>query len=119
MLDLLAHCTRDATLALRATPWSRRDSLVRKKSIIQYMTRTGQKTGMLKISKKVQKKEMVMARVAQYQNLNSGSRRIKGLNSSSDLVGRVPTAPSSISLSRASLEGSNLGWRKARKRLSR
>lgn len=79
------------------------------------MTRTGQKTGMLKISKKVHTKEMVMALVAQYQNLNSGSRRIKGLNSS-DLVGSVP---SSISSSIASLEGSNLGWRKARKRFSR
>jgi len=83
--------------------------LVRTKRINQYMTRTGQKTGTLKISKKVQKKEMVTARVAQYQNLNSGRRRMKGLNSSSCLVGRVPTEPSSISLSRASLDGSNLG----------
>lgn len=97
----------------------RENLLVRTKRIIQYMTKTGQKTGMLKNSKKVQKKEMAMARVAQYQNLNSGRRLMKGLNSSSCLVGRVPTAPSSMSWSTASLEGSNLGWRKARNRLSR
>lgn len=95
------------------------DILVRTKRIIQYMTKTGQKTGMLKNSKKVQTKEMAMALVAQYQNLNSGRRRMKGLNSSSCLVGRVPTAPSSISWSRASFEGSNLGWRKAKNKLSR
>lgn len=95
------------------------DILVRTKRIIQYMTRTGQKTGMLKSSKKVQKKEMVTARVAQYQNLNSGRRRINGLNSSSRLVGRVPMDPSSISWSTASFEGSNLGWRKARNKLRR
>lgn len=67
----------------------------------------------------VQTNEMPMALVAQYQNLNSGRRLMKGLNSSSCLVGRVPTEPSSISLSRASLEGSNLGWRKAKKRFKR
>lgn len=97
----------------------RRAILVKTKRIIQYMTKMGQKTGMLKNSKKVQKKEMATALVAQYQNLNSGRRRMKGLNSSSCFVGRVPTEPSSISWSRASLEGSNLGWRKAKNRLSR
>lgn len=85
----------------------------------QYMTRTGQKTGTLKISNQLQKKLMTMALVAQYQNLNSGRRRMKGLNSSSCFVGSVPTDPSSISLSIASFEGSNLGWRNARKRLRR
>ena len=85
----------------------------------QYMSRTGQKTGTSKISNQVQTKEMVMALVAQYQNLNSGRRRMKGLNSSSWRVGRVPTEPSSISLSMASLEGSNLGERNARNRFRR
>lgn len=85
----------------------------------QYMTRTGQKTGTLKISNQLQAKPMVMARVAQYQNLNSGSRRMKGLNSSSFLTGSPPAEPSSMSWSISSLEGSNLGVRKARKRLRR
>jgi hypothetical protein len=35
------------------------------------------------------------------------------------LVGRVPTEPSSISLSISSFEGSNLGCKKARNRFSR
>lgn len=83
------------------------------------MTRTGQKTGTLKTSNQLHRKEMATARVAECQNLNSGRRRMKGRNSSSCFVGRVPAAPSSMSLSRASLEGSNLGWRKARKRLRR
>ena len=85
----------------------------------QYMTRTGQNTGMLKISNQLHTNEMTTARVAECQNLNSGRRRMNGRNSSSCLVGREPTAPSSISLSIASLEGSNLGCRKARKRLRR
>jgi hypothetical protein len=44
---------------------------------------------------------------------------MKGLNSSSRFVGRAPTAPSSMSWSMASLDGSNLGERNARKRLRR
>ena len=83
------------------------------------MTNTGQNTGTSKIEKKVQTKPMVMALVAECQNLNSGSLLIKGLNSSPCLVGRPPASPSSISLSMASFDGSNLGWRKARKRLRR
>lgn len=82
----------------------------------QYMTSTGQKTGTLKTSSQLHTNEMATARVAECQNLNSGRRRMKGRNSSSFLVG---SAPSSMSLSSASLDGSNLGWRKARKRLSR
>lgn len=93
--------------------------LVRKKRMNQYITRTGQNTGTLKISNQLQKKAMAMTVVAECQNLNSGRRRMNGRNSSSDLVGSEPTAPSSISLSRASLDGSNLGCRKARNRLSR
>ncbi len=85
----------------------------------QYMTSTGQKTGTLKTSNQLHANEMTTARVAECQNLNSGRRRMNGRNSSSRLVGRVPMAPSSISLSSASLDGSNLGCRKARNRLSR
>ncbi len=92
--------------------------LVKTNRMIQYMTRTGQKTGTLKISNQLHTKAMTMARVAQYQNLNSGNRRMKGRNSSSLLVGRIPTEPSSMASSVVSL-GSNLGCRKARKRLSR
>ena len=88
-------------------------------SINQYITRTGQKTGILKISNQLQAKEMAMARVAACQNLNSGRRRMKGRNSSSCLVGSVPIVPSSMSLSSASFDGSNLGCRKARNRFKR
>lgn len=95
------------------------DSLVRKNRMNQYITKTGQKTGTLNISNQLQKKASAMTVVAECQNLNSGRRRMKGRNSSSDFVGSDPTEPSSISVSMASLDGSNLGWRKARKRLSR
>lgn len=94
-------------------------SLVKKKRINQYITRTGQNTGTLKISNQLQKNAMTMTLVAECQNLNSGRRRMKGRNSSSCFVGSDPTAPSSISVSMASLEGSNLGCKNARKRLSR
>jgi len=42
--------------------------------VMKYMTSIGQKTGMLKNSKKVQQNAMKVALVAEYQNLNSGSR---------------------------------------------
>jgi len=48
--------------------------MVMQNSVMKYMTRIGQKTGMLKNSKKVQKKAMAVAFVAEYQNLNSGNR---------------------------------------------
>ena len=56
--------------------------MVMQKSVMKYMTRIGQKTGMLKNSKKVQKKAITVALVAEYQNLNSGNRlkRIKQIN---------------------------------------
>ena len=41
------------------------------KSVMKYMTRIGQKTGMLKKSKKVQTNATTVAFVAEYQNLNS------------------------------------------------
>lgn len=108
MLDLSAHWKRLVSRVKAGTIFEG-FILVRTKRINQYMTKTGQNTGTSKMANQVQTKEMPMALVAQYQNLNSGRRRMKGLNSSSCLVGRVPTDPSSISLSRASLEGSNLG----------
>jgi hypothetical protein len=56
-----------------------------------------------------------------YQNLNSGSLLIKGLNSSSALVGSPgpPFSSSSPSIVLSSIAGSNLGCRKARKMLRR
>jgi hypothetical protein len=94
--------------------------LVRVNRMIQYTTKTGQNTGTLKISNQVQRKPMEIALVALCQNLNSGSRRMKGLNSSSRFIGRgdLASAPSS-SASDSFIDGSNLGWRKARKRLRR
>ena len=68
------------------------------KRVMKYMTRIGQKTGMLKNSKKVQPKPISVAFVAEYQNLNSGSRRMKGRNSSFCLVGSA--SPSSARLKR-------------------
>lgn len=66
----------------------------------------------------VQKKPIVIALVAECQNLNSGRRLMKGRNSSSCFVGRELGPPDSSSSS-CSSEGSNLGVRKARKRLRR
>jgi hypothetical protein len=88
--------------------------------MIQYTTRTGQNTGTLNTSNQVHRKPMATALVALYQNLNSGRRRIKGRNSSSRVVGRGERweSPSSRPSSWVR-EGSNLGWRKARKRFRR
>jgi hypothetical protein len=61
--------------------------MVMQKRVMKYMTKMGQKTGTLKSSKKVQRKAMTVALVAEYQNLNSGSRRMKGRNSSFCRVG--------------------------------
>ena len=49
--------------------------MVMQKSVMKYMTRMGQKTGMLKKSKKVQTKAMAVAFVAEYQNLNSEAKK--------------------------------------------
>ena len=89
--------------------------MVMQNSVIKYMTRIGQNTGMLKNSKKVQKKAMTVAFVAEYQNLNSGNLRMNGRNSSSCLVGN--SRPSSSSASSSANAGSILGVRKARNRL--
>ena len=105
------------------------------KRVMKYMTRMGQKTGMLKNSKKVQPKPMSVAFVAEYQNLNSGSRRMKGRNSSFCLVGSAsPSSAESFhiflsleqldmsftdlpsSASSSAIAGSILGVRKASRR---
>ena len=53
--------------------------------VMKYMTRMGQKTGMLKKSKNVQTKAMTVAFVAEYQNLNSGNLNIKFI----EIIGSV------------------------------
>merc|ERR1719198_402342 len=63
--------------------------IVRTKSAMKYMSRIGQKTGMLKMAKKVRKKATQKALVSEYQNLNSGSLRMNGRNSSSLEEGSV------------------------------
>lgn len=57
------------------------------KSVKKYITRMGQKTGILKHSKNVQTNATNVLLLTEYQNLNSGSRRMNGLNSSLALVG--------------------------------
>jgi hypothetical protein len=94
------------------------DSLVRPNRINQYTTKTGQKTGKLKISNQLQKKPIAMAFVVEYQNLNSGSLRTNGRNSWSSFVGSPLALPSSMPSS-CSSAGSNFGDRKARKRFRR
>jgi hypothetical protein len=64
--------------------------------VIKYITSIGQNTGTLNTSKKVQKRAITVDRETEYQNLNSGRRRMKGRNSSVTLVGRL--GPSSLSM---------------------
>lgn len=54
---------------------------------MKYMTKIGQNTGTLKQSKKVQISAIIVLLLIEYQNLNSGNRLTKGLNSSFALVG--------------------------------
>jgi hypothetical protein len=61
--------------------------MVIQKRVIKYMTRIGQNTGMLKQSKNVHITAITVDFVTEYQNLNSGSRRMNGRNSSFALVG--------------------------------
>ena len=49
--------------------------IVMQKRVMKYMTRIGQKTGMLKNSKKVHRNAITVAFVAEYQNLNSEIRK--------------------------------------------
>ena len=89
--------------------------MVIQKSVMKYMTNIGQNTGILKSSKKVQPKAITVALVAEYQNLNSGKRLMKGLNSSFCFVGS--SNPSSSSASSWAMAGSILGVKKAKRRL--
>lgn len=66
------------------------------KSVIKYITRIGQNTGILKQSKKVQTIANTVDLDTEYQNLNSGNRLMNGLNSSLDLVGSSGPSPSGI-----------------------
>lgn len=61
--------------------------IVIQNSVIKYMTRIGQKTGILKQSKNVQINPISVLFVTEYQNLNSGNLLMNGLNSSLALVG--------------------------------
>ena len=54
--------------------------IVMQNKVMKYMTRMGQKTGMLKNSKKVQKNAMTVAFVAEYQNLNSAKKLVNSLS---------------------------------------
>lgn len=65
---------------------------------MKYITRMGQKTGTLKTSKNVQMMAIVVDFVMAYQNLNSGSRRMKGLNSSLLRVGNAGPSGSSAKI---------------------
>lgn len=55
--------------------------------VMKYITKIGQNTGTLKQSKKVHIRATIVLLVMEYQNLNSGNRLTKGLNSSFALVG--------------------------------
>lgn len=79
----------------------------------KYMTSIGQKTGTLKMSKQVQIDAITIDLEAEYQNLNSGSLLMKGLNSSLAFVGSV--GPSSVS---SVITGSIFGVRNAIKRFN-
>merc|ERR1719427_1895736 len=88
--------------------------MVIQNKVIKYITRIGQNTGTLNSSKKVQKNPITVAFVAEYQNLNSGRRRMNGRNSSFCFVGKT-SGPSSSSIS--AMAGSIFGVKKARNKL--
>lgn len=67
-------------------------------NVMKYITRIGQNTGILNISKHVHIKEITVDLHTEYQNLNSGNLLMNGLNSSFDLVGNCgPSASLKIS----------------------
>lgn len=69
--------------------------MVIQNSVIKYMTKIGQNTGILKASINVQQKATNVLLVTESQNLNSGNLRINGLNSSVALVGNAGPLSSS------------------------
>lgn len=73
--------------------------IVRQNRVMKYITKIGQNTGILKTSKKVHTKAIIVDFETEYQNLNSGSLLMKGRNSSFTLVGN--SGPSSDSKIRA------------------
>lgn len=68
--------------------------MVIQNNVMKYMTKIGQKTGMLKSSNMVQNNAIIVDFVTEYQNLNSGNRLINGRNSSFALVGNSGPSPS-------------------------
>lgn len=76
----------------------------------------GQKTGISKIGNKEAPKDATVALEALTQNLNSGSRLMKGRNSSST---SSPPSSKLDDLSSCSKEGSNFGVRNARNKFKR
>jgi len=120
VLDLSPHCRCELVMRLYMEEPNREGVtiLVKANRINQYTTKTGQKTGRSNMENHEQTNPMATAFVAEYQNLNSGSRLTNGRNSSSCFVGRALEPPSSM-FSSCSMEGSNLGDIKARKRLRR
>ena len=93
--------------------------LVNVNKMIQYTTRTGQKTGTLNAENHVHTKAIRIALVALTQNLNSGNRLTNGRNSSSCLTGKGDFKSPSSNASSSEKAGSNFGVKKARKRLRR
>lgn len=83
---------------------------------MKYITSIGQNTGISNMLKKDATNDAAVALEALIQNLNSGRRLMKGLNSSSD----ASAASSKFDdLSSCSKDGSNFGVRKERNKLKR
>jgi hypothetical protein len=70
--------------------------IVIQNSVMKYMTRIGQNTGILNSSKNVQKIAIVVDFTIAYQNLNSGNRLMNGRNSSLLLVGSSGSSSTKI-----------------------
>mmetsp|Transcript_3962 Transcript_3962/g.4571 ORF Transcript_3962/g.4571 Transcript_3962/m.4571 type:complete len:106 (+) Transcript_3962:212-529(+) len=85
--------------------------IVIKNKIKKYIKRIGQKTGISKTGKNVMKMHVIVPLVQANQNLNSGKRRAKGLNS-------LPSAAVDGKPGESSL-GSSSGDKNAIKLLSR
>lgn len=71
-------------------------------NVMKYITRIGQNTGILKHSNIVQTSAITVDLLTEYQNLNSGSRLMKGLNSSLHFVGNSGPSPSVKKIKRKS-----------------
>lgn len=69
--------------------------MVIQNSVIKYITKIGQNTGILNASINVQMKATIVLFVTESQNLNSGNLLINGRNSSLALVGKAGPLSSS------------------------